>query len=229
MPGDPTTLVEKLTLGASSTLETFKPLKRICEHVCAFHLYAHDLSRQVEAHHYCSHLSSEVRQCLLYDSGEPGARLIGVEYMISSRLFDTLPTEEKKYWHSHRYEVESGQLYSPNLPAAAQLPAMQAILDNAMYGKTWHFWQVDRGDTLPLGPPQLMMAATGPGQIDAAMLKARDVHEGNSTERHCKAREGLRYPPAESISNEADHVWDGQGAYQVTMVQHQVGGERAED
>jgi hypothetical protein len=31
--------------------------------------------------------------------------LIGVEYMIRSSLWETLPEEEKKYWHSHRYEV----------------------------------------------------------------------------------------------------------------------------
>ena len=31
--------------------------------------------------------------------------LIGVEYMIRSSLWETLPEEEKKYWHSHKYEV----------------------------------------------------------------------------------------------------------------------------
>lgn len=29
-----------------------------------------------------------------------------------------------------------------------------------LYGKTYHFWQVDRGDKLPLGQPQLMMSFT---------------------------------------------------------------------
>lgn len=31
-----------------------------------------------------------------------GARLIGLEYIISERLFRELPEQEKKYWHSHR-------------------------------------------------------------------------------------------------------------------------------
>jgi len=31
-----------------------------------------------------------------------GARLLGVEYIISERLFREQPEEEKKYWHSHR-------------------------------------------------------------------------------------------------------------------------------
>ena len=35
-----------------------------------------------------------------------------------------------------------------------------------IYGKTWHTWQVDRGDKLPLGILQLMMALTEDGQLD---------------------------------------------------------------
>jgi hypothetical protein len=45
------------------------------------------------SHHYCSHLNEDVRQCVIYDSDEPGARLIGVEYIISASLFQTLPME----------------------------------------------------------------------------------------------------------------------------------------
>ena len=33
------------------------------------------------------------------------AGLIGIEYMIRSSLWETLPKEEQKYWHSHKYEV----------------------------------------------------------------------------------------------------------------------------
>ena len=32
----------------------------------------------MEAHHYCSHQSEEVRQCVIYDSGAADARLIGI-------------------------------------------------------------------------------------------------------------------------------------------------------
>lgn len=42
------------------------------------------------------------RAPLLADSDQSGARLIGVEYIISERLFKDLPPEEKKFWHSHR-------------------------------------------------------------------------------------------------------------------------------
>ena len=64
----------------------------------------------MEAHHFCACPNEEVRQCIIYDSDKPNARLIGTEYIISDKLFETLPEEEKVYWHSHKYEVSSGTL-----------------------------------------------------------------------------------------------------------------------
>jgi hypothetical protein len=55
-------------------------------------------------------LSAHLHQCIIYDSDQPGARLIGIEYVISERLFETLPMEERHFWHSHKHEVASGLL-----------------------------------------------------------------------------------------------------------------------
>jgi len=41
------------------------------------------MKRAVRAEHYCSHLNKDVFQCVIYDSSEKNARLIGVEYIIS--------------------------------------------------------------------------------------------------------------------------------------------------
>lgn len=69
--------------------------------------------------------SALFHQCIIYDSDEPTARLIGIEYIVSEEVssylaaltggyvrhvllpqtFKALPTEEKRYWHSHKYEV----------------------------------------------------------------------------------------------------------------------------
>jgi hypothetical protein len=69
--------------------------------------------QQVEAHHYCGCPSDEFRQCVIYDSDKPDARLIGIEYIISRRLFQGLPQEEKKLWHSHKFEVGVGMACRP--------------------------------------------------------------------------------------------------------------------
>ena len=63
---------------------------------------------------------------------------MGVEYIISARLFETLPEEEKKLWHSHDYEVKSGSLVAPGLPQAAERRLMEQVVST--YGKTWHTW-----------------------------------------------------------------------------------------
>jgi hypothetical protein len=36
------------------------------------------------------------------------------------------------------------------------------------YGKVFHFWQFDKGDILPIGPPQLMMAIIADGRLRLA-------------------------------------------------------------
>jgi hypothetical protein len=48
------------------------------------------------------------------------------------------------------------------------------------YGKTWHTWQIDRGDKLPMGIPQLMMAFTKDGQAKANIMAERDKLYGDS-------------------------------------------------
>jgi hypothetical protein len=74
--------------------------------------------------------------------------------MVSARLFETLDPEEQKLWHSHVFEVKSGIHEKPSgVPETvwltAETKAMEEII--TLYGKTFHFWEVDKGDRLPLG------------------------------------------------------------------------------
>jgi hypothetical protein len=148
------------------------PIGAIHAHLCGFHFYNGDMSRQVRADHYCSHLNADVWQCVIYESDKTNARLVGVEYIISGKLFGGLPPEEKKLWHSHRYEVMSGQLVAPGMTEAAESQLMRDFVTT--YGKTWYLWQVDRGDQLPLGLPKLGMGFTADGQADPGMVSRRD-------------------------------------------------------
>jgi hypothetical protein len=50
---------------------------------------------------------------------------------------------------------------APSVPEMAEHMDMQKLVNT--YGKTWHLWQVDRGDPLPYGPPSLMMSLTADG------------------------------------------------------------------
>lgn len=151
----------------------FAPLSAIHAHVCGIHFYSGDMKRQLIAQHYCAHLSDELLQCIIYDSEKKNARIIGIEYIVSAKIFESLPADEKKFWHSHNYEVKSGALTAPGAPEAAEKDLMKVLIGT--YGKTWHTWQVDRGDKLPLGIPQLMMAFTKDGQLDPKVAAERDA------------------------------------------------------
>lgn len=41
----------------AAMMQDFRPVKHICAHLNAFHVYSSDVTRFVEANHYCSHLN----------------------------------------------------------------------------------------------------------------------------------------------------------------------------
>ena len=82
----PLKLKDHILETGANIVQDFTPVNQICAHLNAFHVYADDPSRCVEANHYCTHLNQDVRQCLVYDSPEKNARLIGVEYLITPRV-----------------------------------------------------------------------------------------------------------------------------------------------
>ena len=155
---------------------------------------------------------SDVRQCLIYDSPAPNARLIGVEYMISAALYETLEPSERRLWHSHVYEVKSGMLIMPGPSVLsnsaweiAETKEMEDVI--SLYGKTYHFWQVDRGDKLPLGGPELMMSLTEgdrcPEGFDEAIAD-RDARYSVDSKQKAKKREYIKEP---EIHQDADSMW----------------------
>jgi hypothetical protein len=54
-----------------------------------------------------------------------------------------------------------------NIPDAvwetAETKEMEEVI--GLYGKTFHFWQVDRGDIVPLGKPELMISLTDDSHV----------------------------------------------------------------
>ncbi|KAK7747231.1 hypothetical protein SLS53_001484 [Cytospora paraplurivora] len=207
-----TTKSKVLETGAALT-QDFAPIKSICAHLNAFHVYADDPKRFVEANHYCTHLTEDVRQCILYDSPNPGARLIGIEYMISPKLYESLDTDERKLWHSHVFEVKSGMLImpqpSPLVPQAAWEKAETAEMEDVveLYGKVYHLWQVDKGHNIPLGEPKLMTSFTKAEQMpdfEKAVGERDSRFGGVDWRRKKEIREHIKEPV---IHPDADATW----------------------
>ncbi|CAH0324716.1 OBAP family protein [Pseudomonas brassicacearum] len=181
------------TLEAGARLMQDKPPLRVLNtYLDGFHFYNGRMSGQMEAHHYCSALNEEVFQCAIFDGNTASAKLMGVEYIISKRLFEGLPASEKQLWHSHVHEVKSGQLIAPGIPQAAETRLMENLVST--YGKTWHTWHTEQGNALPYGVPQLMMGFTADGQIDPQLVRERDGRMGVDSEAKKRARAAIQAP-----------------------------------
>jgi hypothetical protein len=188
------------------------PVKALAVYLDAFHFHNGAMEEQMEVHHYCSQVNEDVIQCALFDGNTATARLVGVEYVISEKAFRTLPAEEKKMWHSHVYEVKSGQLIGPGLSDAAERELMNKIIST--YGKTWHTWSTEHfNDSLPIGIPSLMMAFTKDGQAHPSLIEQRDQRFGISTAASKKARADMPAPP---IQPGAD-AWQDSQALQAVL------------
>jgi len=176
-----------------SMMQSFTPINNIHCHLSAFHCYHEDRTRHVQAHHYCSHISEDFIQCLIYDSSDAKtAKLIGIEYVISKDLLVQLPPEEKQYWHPHVYEIKAGLLVADGVPGMMEDPLMKKLIGT--YGKTWHFWQVDRGDPLPVGPAKLMSGYYKDGELPFQFIELRDQKSNTDTREKIKRRQDFEYP-----------------------------------
>lgn len=149
---------------------------------------------QMEAQHYCHQVNEDFAQCVLFDSAGNNARLNGVEYIISEKLFGTLPAEERAFWHPHNGEILSGQLIAPGIPAAAEKALMRQKMNS--YGKTWHVWNTGHegmaADQLPLGPAHLAWSFSREGEAIPSMVEKRDRRLGISTAQKREQRTDLR-------------------------------------
>jgi hypothetical protein len=182
-----TRLLEK----GSGTLQSFDPVAQIDTYLDGFHPMKDNPSHAMEAHHFCHARNEEFTQCVLFDANTANANLVGIEYIISERLFESLSADEQKLWHPHNYEILSGQLIAPGLPDVAEIAFLQKKMNS--YGKTWHTWDTSAPEqkTLPLGPPMLMWSYNADGEVTGDQLRERDKRMNVDTDKKRSARKDL--------------------------------------
>lgn len=193
-PGDSKDLKRRTLELGSVVLQRSTPLHGFDVYVAGFHCARHDPAMQMEAHHFCKQVNADFLQCAIFDGNTDEANLIGVEYIISERLFLSLPEQERSYWHPHNYEVFSGELVAPGLPEAAERELMSLLVNS--YGKTWHLWHTGRhdqgpGDPLPMGDPQLMWSFNRDGEVDQSLRQNFIETLGVDVERKRRERHSL--------------------------------------
>jgi hypothetical protein len=192
-PGNEKSMKTRTLETGTALLQNKEPLEAMNIYMDGFHFYNGNMKGQMEAHHYCSVVNEDLNQCVIFDGNGDNAKIMGVEYIVSRKLFESLPAEEKKLWHSHVHEVKSGQLIAPGVPQVAEHEFMEKMIGT--YGKTWHTWHTDQRTTLPAGHPMLMMGFTADGQASPQMIADRDKRFGMSSEDKRKNRADIQAPP----------------------------------
>lgn len=163
-------------------------------YLVGFHPMKDDPLHQVEAHHYCHQVNEDFAQCALFDGNGDEANLTGIEYIISEKLFATLPEGERRFWHPHNGEILSGQLVAPGIPELADKALMKSKINS--YGKTWHVWNTGSfgrtGDKLPLGAPMLAWSFNRDGEAAPGLVEQRDKRMGIDSAEKRRERAELR-------------------------------------
>ncbi len=192
-PGEAESAKTNILQTGADLLQSKAPLNSLNIYMDGFHFYNGNMQGQMEAHHYCSVLNEDLNQCVIFDGNSKTSKIMGVEYIVTAKLYKTLGAEEKKLWHSHVFEVKSGQLLAPGIPEVAEHEFMQKMAGT--YGKTWHTWHTDQQRDLPTGQPLLMMGFTDEGQINSALVENRDKRFNIKSADKVKNRADLNYPP----------------------------------
>lgn len=176
VPGEPKRATTRALETGAKILQSNAPLRPFDVYLVGFHPMKDQPELQMESHHYCHQVNEDFAQCTLFDGNTRDAKLNGIEYIISEKLFETLPEAERKYWHPHNGEILSGQLVAPMIPAAAEKALMKSKMNS--YGKTWHTWNTGheghRPDALPLGPAALAWSFNREGEALPAMVEKRN-------------------------------------------------------
>jgi len=189
------------------------PAANLHAHFCGIHVAKKDPKFQLITQHYCAGHGDDMFQCILFDSTEKNAKLLGVEYIVTDEVYRKLPDAEKPYWHPHTYEVLGGGLIAPSMAPADEQKFMKMILTT--WGKAWHTWP-DPKTAVPMGDPLLIWSLTGDGQADEKVVATRDREFGVATNmvREKRIKEyGYDVPsvPQPKSMDTIGRQWTGEG------------------
>jgi len=198
-PAAPPRTTEAKAPAAPVPRQTLAPTRAFDIYLDGFLVTRSDHSIAIEARRFCKAKNEDFMQCALFDGDAADANLVGVEYIISERLYQKLSPEEQDSWHPRNYEITSGQLVMPGLPDAVEKAALATKLNT--YAKTWHTWNSEHAE-LPVGDPELMWSFNHDGETPPQLIEKRDARLHIDT--HVKRQERQDLVPEARPQNGED-------------------------
>ena len=142
------TVVALISLGCATPQQAAadddgSPAKGYDIHVQAPHMMA-DGTVGGPFHHYCKGISDEVLQCLLFESTDPKAKLVAVEYFIAKSVArkEVPLIKWHRNFHDHKVEIATGRVQVLDLPPdeAAKVANAASKTDGIIF----HLWHKDQ-------------------------------------------------------------------------------------
>ncbi|HNP59680.1 MAG TPA: DUF1264 domain-containing protein [Nitrospirales bacterium] len=92
-------------------------------------------------HHYCKGISDELLQCQLYESTDPNAKLVAIEYFIAKDLArKNVPLIQwNRAFHDHQVEIDTGRVQILDVEDPAKVKAL-AEAAGKTDGVIFHLW-----------------------------------------------------------------------------------------
>ncbi|MFQ5992149.1 MAG: DUF1264 domain-containing protein [Nitrospiraceae bacterium] len=95
-------------------------------------------------HHYCKPISAEVLQCLLFESTDPKAKLVAIEYFIAKELArkEVPLIKWHRFFHDHKVEIATGRVQVLDVPEDEAKKIAEAA--SKTDGIIFHLWHRDQ-------------------------------------------------------------------------------------
>ncbi len=111
-------------------------------------------NKDMIAHHYCKQVAGGMTQCLIFESDNADARLVGAEVIVGPDVYGKFTDSEKTMWHYHRTEVPKVSATLPDLSEEEGKKVVESILET--YGKVYLLWDPGKADG-PTGNPSVTL------------------------------------------------------------------------
>jgi hypothetical protein len=131
-----------VTSPVSAKQEVKSPAEGFNIHIVAPHRHE-DGTVHGPYHHYCKPIKPEILQCMIFNSTDPNAELVEIEYFIEKKLARSNVTLEQwnKHFHDHKEEIASGrvQILERSPEETKKLAEAAANTDGIIF----HLWPMD--------------------------------------------------------------------------------------
>lgn len=136
---------------APKTAETAKesPQKGFDLHVDAKHYVK---NARVPVHHWCKTINPQLIECLMFDSDNANANLIGIETIVTKDVWTAFAEKQKKEWHDHATEIIEAEATLPDTPAEEAAKIVEFL--KGTRGRVVYIWNFPK-ENYPVTRPFL--------------------------------------------------------------------------